>query len=454
MKATSFAPLIPLLLCALGSATTSAAALPPGTDFREIVAEAKRGVEPSVLYVICLQEDNEHGEKRTQQVSGSAFAISADGEFVTNWHVVDKATSIRCLLSDGRAFGAECLGSDKDMDVALCRLRLPEGESVPYARFGDSSTLEEGAFAIAIGAPYGLNRTLTFGTISCTRRYIPQHSEYVLWLQTDAGIGPGNSGGPLVDTEGRVIGINALGTSSRNVNLGFAIPANEARVIVDQLREHGKVNWSWSGLLLQPLRDFEHDTYFEATNGVIVAGTAPDSPAARSGLRPLDRIVAVNGRPVTARTSEDLPGLRREIGLLPETDPIRLSVVRPDAPDPLEIVIEPRAKGAVEGAEREFKRWDFSAKEINQFATPSLYLRRNRGVYVLGVKDDGNADTKLHDEDIILSVDGRDIVTLDDLAAAHAEAIKALPDRHRSLFTVQRKGRTLRIPVDYLKDNE
>ena len=448
------APRIFAALFATLLAAAAPAALPPGTDFRDVIAEAKRRAAPAVLYVACIQEDNEYGEKRSRQVSGSAFIISSDGEFVTNWHVVDKATSIRCLLSDGRAFTADCLGSDKDMDIALCRLRLAEGESVPYALFGDSSALEEGTFAIAIGAPYGLNRTLTFGTLSCVRRYIPQHSEYVLWLQTDAGIGPGNSGGPLVDTEGRVIGINALGASTGDIELGFAIPSNEALVILDQLRRHGKVNWSWSGLLLQPLRDFEHDTYFDAEEGVIVAGTAPDSPASRSGLRPLDRIVSVNGRPVTAKTSEDLPGLRRLIGLLPESDPIRLSVMRPGAPDPLDIVIEPRAKGAVEGAEREFKRWDFSAKEINQFATPALYLRRNQGVYVLGTKDDGNADSKLHDEDIILAVDGHAIATLDDLSAAHADAIAGLPDRHRSLFTVLRKGRTLRIPIDYLKENE
>ncbi len=441
-----------VLLCAAFAAGPVRAAVPGVADFREVVAGAKRVAQPAVLYVVCLQQDNERGETLSRQVSGSAFLISPDGEFVTNWHVVDKATTIRCLLSDGRAFDADCIGSDKSTDLALCRLRLPEGESTPCVSFGDSSALEEGCFVIALGAPYGLNRTLTFGTLSCTGRYLPGRSEYVLWLQTDAGVGPGNSGGPLVDTEGRVLGVNSLGTSSFSVDFGFAVPSDIAVPILDRLRRFGRVNWSWSGLQLQPLRDFEHNTYFDAAEGVIVAGASPDSPAARSGLQPLDRVVAVNGEPVTARTSEDLPAIQRKIGLLPESEPIRLSVLRNGDAAPREVVIEPRAKGAVEGTERDFKRWDFSAKEINRFATPELYLRRQKGVYVLGTKDNGNAEDKLAESDILLSVDGKAVESLDDLAEAHAKALAALPDRHKSLFTVLRKGRTLHIPIDYLKD--
>jgi len=422
-----------------------------GADFRDVIARAKARVQPAVLYVVCVQENAERGEKSSQTVSGSAFLVSEDGEFVTNWHVVDKATSIRCLLSDGRHFAADCLGSDKSTDVALCKLRLPAGEKVPFASFGDSSGLEEGSFVIALGAPWGLNRSLTFGTISCARRYLAENSEYVLWLQTDAAIGPGNSGGPLVDTDGDVVGINALGMSTGSAAFGFAIPSEEAQIVVSRLRESGKVNWSWSGLLLQPLSDFERDTYFDATNGVLVAGAAPDSPAEAAGLRPGDRIVALNGAPVTAATAEELPAVRRAFGLLPDSDPIRLRVVRAGMES--DVVLEPRAKGAVEGAEREFKRWDFSAKEINQFHTPDLFLRRNKGVYVLGCKRGGNADGRLQDRDIVLKVGPRDIETLDDLAAAHKEAMSALPAKHTAMFTVLRNGRRTLVTVDFLKDN-
>ena len=427
-------------------------AVPTSRDFREIVATAKRKVQPAVLYVACIQKNAERGEMISESVTGSAFLISEDGEFVTNWHVVDKATSIRCLLSDGRHFEAECLGSDKSMDIALCKLKLPKGEIVPFATFGKSSELEEGTFVIALGAPWGLNRSLTFGAISCTERYLEGQSEYVLWLQTDASIGPGNSGGPLINTAGEVVGINALGTMRSTANFGFAIPADNALEILGQLRRFGKVNWSWSGLLLQPLNDFMRDIYFPATNGVIVAGTAPDSPAEKSGLKTGDRIVSVNGKALTAMTAEALPDIRRFFGLLPEADPIRLQVVR--GKDKQSVIIEPRAKGKVEGEEREFKRWDFSAKEINQFDTPDLYHRRQKGVFVLGTKRNGNARGKLREKDIILTIDSNPIETLDDLSKLHEEMLKNISKRHKIFVSVLRGGRTVYAVVDFLKDND
>lgn len=423
-----------------------------GADFREIIATAKRQAQPAVLYVTCITESTERGKLASKSVSGSAFTISADGEFVTNWHVVDKATSIRCLISDGRHFEADCIGADKSMDIALCKLRLKPGETVPFAAFGSSAEVEEGAFVIALGAPWGLNRSLTFGTVSCAKRYIDGHSEYVLWIQTDASIGPGNSGGPLVNTAGEVIGINALGTMLGTANFGFAIPADDARVILERLRANGKVNWSWSGIRLQPLHDFQRDMYFDATNGVIVAGTDPDSPARAAGLLPSDRIVRLNGAPVTVLTDEDLPAVRRQFGLLPDADPITLEIVRAGAP--ATVVIAPRAKGAVEGEEREFPRWDFSAKAINQFENPDLFLRRQQGVFVFGLKRNGNASSQLERDDIVLAVDGAPIATLDDLSAEHKRALENIQTKHKALLTVLRNGRPRHVVIDFFKDNE
>lgn len=426
--------------------------LEASVDFAATIERAKENVQPAVLYVQCITESTKRGKLSADTVSGSAFVISPDGEFITNWHVVDKATSVRCMLSDGRNFEAEVLGSDKSMDIALCRLKLKEGETVPYTKFGDSTKLTEGSFVIALGAPWGLNRSLTFGTVSCARRYLDGHSEYVLWIQTDANIGPGNSGGPLVNTQGEVIGINALGTFIGVADFGFAIPAESAKVIIKQLREHGKVNWSWSGLLLQPLRDFQRDMYFDATNGVIVSGTAPDSPARAAGFLPSDRVERVNGTPVNVITDEDLPDVRMMFGLLPETDDILCDIVR--GGEPMQIVIKPNAKGAVEGKERDFPRWDFSAKEINQFETPDLFFRMNKGVYVFACKDSGNAERVLAPNDIIVSVNGQPIETLADLAEAHKKAIDNIGTSHKAMFNLIRNGRNFRAVMDFLKDNK
>jgi serine protease Do len=444
-----------LLILAIGAVLTGApsradTAPPLSHDFREVIAFARAKVQPAVLYLKCLLETTESGKLSAQSVSGSAFIISADGEFVTNWHVVNRARSIRCLLSDGRHFDADCLGSDKSMDLALCKMRLPPGQKVPFSRFGSSAKIGEGDFVIAIGAPWGLNRSVTFGTVSCARRYLEAHSEYILWIQTDASIGPGNSGGPLVNTEGEIVGVNALGSMLPTANFGFAIPADEATLILEQLRKHGKVNWSWCGLDLQARHDFERDIYFDATNGVIVAGTAPDSPARQAGVLARDRLVAINGTAVDGPNEESLPALRRWIGLLPDSEKIVLELVRDS--QPLSLTISPRLKGKVEGLEREFPKWDFSAKTINSFENPELHLRKPKGVYVFGLVRPGNAErSDLREKDIIVAVNGRPVESLDDLAASHKQSL-ASADRRKALFTVLRNGKSRELILDFARD--
>jgi len=423
-----------------------------GVDVTAAIAAAREKVQAAVLYVKCERVDTSDGRRLTESVSGSAFLIDTNGEFVTNWHVVDKAASIRCLLTDGRHFDAELLGSDKSSDLALCRLRLPAGEQVPCAAFGTSDDLAEGDFVIAMGAPWGLNRSVTVGAISCARRYLGGHSEYTHWIQTDTAIGPGNSGGPLVNLRGQVIGINALGTMLPGANFGFAIPADEARVVIDLLRRDGKVNWSWCGLDLQPLRDFEHNIYFAASNGVIVAGTAPDSPARRAGVMPQDRIIRINGVPANGLTEEALPDLRRRIALLPESEAIALEIVR--GGEKLALILSPRAKGRVEGEERAFKRWNFSAKSINQFETPVLFLRRKAGVYVFGVTSPGNAERAgMQRHDIILSIAGHEITSLDALDDVHRRVTSDGAEPRVSV-RILRNGRPRELSLDFSRDFE
>ncbi len=173
-------------------------------DFQEVIRRAKTRVFPALVYVRCIRETRDEGSRETAQIGGSGVLISADGLLLTNWHVVDKAIEVRCLLQDGRTFPARVLGSDQSTDLGLCRLEASaEDRPFPTATFGDSDALTEGDFVMAMGAPWGMARSVSLGICSCTRRVLPDHSEYSLWLQTDAAISPGNSGGPLVNTEGR-----------------------------------------------------------------------------------------------------------------------------------------------------------------------------------------------------------------------------------------------------------
>ena len=236
---------------------------------------------PAFVFVKCIRQSSEGGKKEGAKVTGSGVLISSKGELLTNWHVVDKAVQVRCLLFDGQALDAKVVGTDKDTDLALLQLEMPENAPpFPYAKLGDSGKLAEGHFVMAMGAPWGLSRSVSLGIVSCTRRYLPSASEYSLWLQTDAAISPGNSGGPLVDTEGEVVGLNARGMMAGG-DMGFAIPAETIGSCSRSSASTARSSWSWTGLQLQPIKDFNRDMYFDGTEGVIVADTDPESPAAQ-----------------------------------------------------------------------------------------------------------------------------------------------------------------------------
>ena len=422
-------------------------------DFREVVAKAKDKVFPAVVFIKCLRESHETGQKVAQEVSGSGVIISPKGEVLTNWHVVDKAVEVRCLLSDGQAMDADVVGSDKDTDLAFLRLHLPaNAEPTPCASLGDSAALKEGDFVMAMGAPWGLSRSVSIGIISCTRRFLPEHSEYSLWLQTDASISPGNSGGPLVNTAGDVVGINTLATMAGG-DLGFAIPSETIGCIMPQLRDHGKVDWSWTGLQIQPLRDFNRNIYFDYTRGVIVAGTDPESPARKAGIQPRDRIISIAGTEVDGLTEEDLPAIRRRLGLLPKYEPAKLALQRDN--QPMTVELTPREKGNVEGAELDCPRWDFTLKAINQFDNPDLYFYRKAGVFVFGVREPGNAmSVGLRQHDILLKINDKDVATLEDVKAIHQASLENVAAEPRIVLSVMRNGLMRQIVVDFSRDYE
>jgi len=437
--------------------TPAAAPLPPAMsampDFRQIVQSAKEKVFPSVVYIRVISEVTGQGRKESQVSSGSGAVISAQGHVLTNWHVVDKATNVRCLLSDGRHYDATVLGSDKDVDLAVIKLDLKEGDTVPVAEIGDSTTLKEGDFVMAMGAPWGLNRSVSIGIISCMSRYLENISEYSLWIQTDAAINPGNSGGPLVNTAGQIVGINTRGSSGSSEGLGFSVPSETVKIIMPQLRDNGRVDWSWTGLQLQPLRDFNRDIFFDHSDGVMVAETDPDSPARKAGILAKDRILEINGKRVDALTQEDLPDVRRVLGLLAKGTEATFKVARDDKT--VIIKLTPREKGKVEGDELALKRFDFAVKAINQFDNPSLYFHRKEGFFVFGVKYPGNAASAgLQQQDIILSIDGKDINTVDELKAIHDTLITNVAAKFRVRVNVLRNGQLRQIVLDFQRDFE
>ena len=204
---------------------------------------------------------------------------------------------------------------------------------------------------------------------------------------------------------------------------------------------------------LQPLRDFNRNTYFDGTEGVIVAETDKESPARHAGLQPRDRILKIDGDPIAALTEEDLPAVRHRLGLLPVEQPVELSVRR--GSKDLTVQLTPREKGKVEGDEYDCKRWDMTVKTINQFDNPTLYFHRTQGVYIFAVKYPGNATrARLGEQDIILEIDGRKIVTLEDLEQCHKAALENIADKGRITLTVLRNGMRQQFVLDFSRDFE
>lgn len=228
---------------------------------------------------------------------GSGFIITKDGYVITNEHVVAGAKEIKVSLSDGRTFTGEIVGSDKMLDIALIKIN---SDKLPVAILGDSDKVRLGEWVVAIGNPFGFQQTITSGIVSAKGRTIREPEQGKILenlIQTDAAINRGNSGGPLINLRGEVIGINTaiFSPSGGNIGIGFAIPINSVKDILDDLKKHGKVSRPWIGISLQEITP-EIAEYFELkdTNGALIADVAANSPGEKAGLRRKDIILEIN----------------------------------------------------------------------------------------------------------------------------------------------------------------
>ena len=412
-------------------------------DFQSAVHVAQEQVYPALVYIRVVRRNLENGQEEMQTVRGSGVIITTDGEVLTNHHVVDNAQEIRCQLNDGKSLMAELVGSDKDLDVALLKLHLPEGiTALPAARLR-TSLVKEGDSVMALGAPYGMARTVTMGIISSSRRVIPgKGTLYNTWYQTDATIFPGNSGGPLIDISGEVVGLNTLGLPGQG--LGFALPSFVILEILPRLREYHSVNWAWFGLQFQPLHDFEKNTYFDYRDGVMIADTDTGSPARSAGIQTGDRLLSYNGHPVTAVNQEDLPDVARHLAMLPLDQPSEFVFERNG--EAFTVMLTPGDKKQLELTERDFPQWGFTAKEINRFEQPTLHFYApDGGVFVFGVSSETMIRMELKRNDIIVSVEGNEIHSLSELQAAYEQSLAKDAVGKKIPLMVIRGGRRMQV---------
>jgi S1-C subfamily serine protease len=239
----------------------------------------------------------------TDEQVGSGVIVDAAGVIVTNYHVVANSDEIDVALADGRRFTAALVGADAATDLAVLRI---DATNLNAATWGDSDAVEVGEMAWAIGNPFGLDRTLTYGIVSAVGRRGVLESPYQEFLQTDASINPGNSGGPLVDVHGRVIGITTAIVGRKYTGIGFAIPSNLARDVSLAILAGGHVERGYLGMALQATPP--------SVTGVLVVGVEPGSPAALAGIRPGDLVVSYDGRAIGEPTELALETTRTPVG--------------------------------------------------------------------------------------------------------------------------------------------
>lgn len=356
---------------------------------------------------------------------GSGVVIDADkGYIVTNHHVVEGAREIAITMHNGHHFKAKLIGTDPEADVAVLQADIEGLEAIP---FGDSDKLRVGDFAVAIGNPFGLGQTVTSGIVSALGRTGLGIEGYENFIQTDASINPGNSGGALVNLRGELIGINTAilaAGGSGNVGIGFAIPINMVRQIVDQLIEFGEVRRGMLGVIMQNLTPELSQAFgLDLHQGVVISQVIEDTAAEEAGLKVGDVVTSINGAPVKSASA-----MRNMVGLLRVGDEMSITVIREGKKKTLTAVIRDAKDSTVAGT------------RINQgLAGATIEEKEKGGKTYLAVTEveQGSAawNAHLREGDIIMSVNRRPVQTLEELQ-------KIVGDKDTQILLNIQRGRT------------
>jgi serine protease Do len=444
MMATPRLLLFPILALTTVPAT---AQLDEPKDIRAAIAFAKKKVYPALVNIKVVSRRFSGGRTVRSVGSGSGTIINSQRHVLTNYHVARDAVRITCTMPSGEQIAADVVGHDAPTDVSVLKLRLGErakdAKPLPYASLGDSDQVKVGDLVIAVGNPLSLSSSMTLGVVSNTRRvFLSQGGTdlqefdfgggdktglFTVWIQHDALILPGNSGGPLVSLKGEVIGVNTRTGSG----YGFASPSNLVSYVVQQLLEHGEVRRGWLGASFQPVAKLSRK------DGALTASVVPDSPAAAADLRPGDILVSLNGEPVVARFVEEIPLLYGRIAELRPASRVPIVFQRGGEKKQAEIEIAPME--AFIGREVEMRKLGVTVQDITWPMARARGYPDTRGALVTGIRAGEpfeEAKPKVRRGDLILKVAGRSIENIAAFEKAFASA----------------KG--TQIPVEYRRDHE
>ena len=380
--------------------------------------------------------------QRPPQSLGSGFIISKDGYILTNHHVVKGADQVLVRLNDRRELEAVVVGSDERSDVALLKI---DATDLPVVKIGDSSSLEQGEWVLAIGSPFGFDHTVTAGIVSATGRAL-ENETYVPFIQTDVAINPGNSGGPLFNLEGEVIGINSqiYTRSGGFMGLSFAIPIDVAMNVSGQLESTGFVTRGWLGVVIQEVnKELAESFGLDKPSGALVAKVLPGSPAEEAGFRDGDIITKFNGQPINL--SSDLP---HQVGRVTPGTKARVNIVRNGDNKVLSVNIgilpdEARAIKAVDKPQDppQNNRLNIVISDLTQDQMDNWAV--NYGILVQKVNAGAAANAGLVAGDVITMLNGKRV----DNVQAFSKIVEELPTGRSVPVRIVRRGSPVFIPL-------
>src|SRR5256714_10970787 len=384
------------------------------------------------------------GTPRPVQTEGSGFIVRPDGYILTNVHVIEDADKIDVKLRDGREFPARVVGADEKTDIAVIKI---DGKDLPVVPLGDSDAVRVGQFAFAIGAPYKLDYTFTYGVISGKgRSKLLQTGGYSIsdYLQTDASINPGNSGGPLCDIDGKVIGMNTL-INGMNRGLGFAIPSNMAKEIGAELIAGHKIMRPWLGIRIETLGDDPdlRDLFKGADKGVVVRTIEADAPASKTDLRPFDVITHVDGTPIESDSQLQHEILKKKIGqsvqltVWRKGQTMKVPIQTGELPNEIARTSNTLPVQPSQPKQESVGKFGLQVQELTKDVAERLHLPVQQGVVGTDVEDNSIAASQdVQREDVITEVDGKPVTSVQ----SFREALSKADPKRGVLLYLDRKG--------------
>jgi serine protease Do len=418
-----------------------------------LIGAALARISPSLVRIHVVTYSYEEGREVKREASGSGTIISTDGHVLTNHHVAGRTRSLMCTLADREEVAADLVGTDPLSDIAVIKLRPDKPRTFPAAHFGDVSKLKVGDPVMALGSPLALSQSVTMGIVSNTEMIMPglfwpfnrmtlegeDVGSIVRWIGHDAAIFGGNSGGPLVNMSGEIVGVNEI-----SMGLAGAIPSDLAQEVATALMRDGKVQRAWIGLDVQPLLKSS-----AVGRGALVGGTVEGSPAAAAGFLPGDVLVKLGDRDVNVRFAEELPLFNQMVMRLPLGKPVTAAIRRGRAERTLTVV--PRERESVEATVEELPGLGITASNVTTWAAKELRRADRKGVRVNGVRPGGPADEakpSLVEDDVIVSFEGNAVDDVRGLAQQLDRATGGTKRAVKALVTFERKGERLLTVVE------